>query len=254
MQSQIFAKTTGYNVSNAYKVINTAEIVTQFEREGFNLERVSKQRVKNAAKDGFQKHLLVFRHPSMQFKNVNDSIPEILLKNSYDGSSSFQLMLGIYRMVCSNGLIVGQTFNAIRVRHVGPDVLSKAIQGAFDVAEQVGRAAANIERMQAIQLNHVQRLQFAVQATELIKPENALQFDSSKLLTARRVPDTSNDLWSVFNRVQENIIRGGMRYTTVDANGRVKNASNRSIKAIDRNIEINQKLWTIAEMFAGGAL
>jgi hypothetical protein len=249
MNSTIFNHNTGFNVSSKYKAINTASLVSQFEAAGFQLNRQSVARVRDVNKQGYQKHLLVFRHPTIELKSVGDSVPEILLKNSYDGSSSFQLMLGIYRMVCSNGLIVGSTYKSVRVRHVGQSALDNAINGAFQVAQQASEVANDIQAMQSILLTNSQQHDFAVQATQLIMPETAVQFDTSSLLAPRRYADNNSDLWSVFNRVQENIIRGGSRYTTVDANNRIRNRTRRAVRAIDKNVTINRALWTIADSF-----
>lgn len=252
-QINTFSHDTGYNVSKRYSAVNTGIIVQQFEAQGFELHRQSHARVKDAAKAGFQRHLFAFRHPSMQLRGVGDSVPEILLKNSYDGSSSFKLMLGIYRLVCSNGLIVGTTYNAVSVRHVGANALERAVQGAFEVSQQIERAADNIQRMQAVQLSQMQQLQFAENAAGLIVPANAVQFRASDLLRARRGPDTGSDLWTVFNRVQENIVRGGLRYSTIDAQSRVRNQTKRAVRSIDTTIDVNRALWTIAEQYMGGA-
>ena len=248
--STIFSRDSGFNVSSRYVAINTANVVSQFEAAGFVLHRQSVARVKDQAKQGFQKHLLVFRHPAMELRGVTDSVPEIILKNSYDGSTSFQIFLGIYRMVCANGLMVGSTYETLRVRHVGANALQSAIDGAFQVSRQVETVAANIQLMQSVQLTQEQQLQFAGQAGELIRPDSAVRFDASLLLKARRGPDTGSDLWSVYNRVQENIIRGGLQYLSTDSNGRVKRNTKRGIKAIDANVAINRELWTIAEQFA----
>lgn len=253
MEQNIFNQTQGYGVSNKYVPINTASLVAQFQAAGFTLDRVSKAKVKDPARQGFQKHLLVFRNESLALRNVNDSVPEILLKNSYDGTSSFQLFLGIYRLVCANGLMVGTTYETVRVRHVGLDAVSKAIDGALRITKQVETASETIQRMQATTLSESQLQEFARQAWAIVKPESAVAFDASSVLRQRRAADASNDLWSVFNRAQENLIRGGVRFQTVNALGQVRNASRRAVRSIDASVEINRKLWTIAESFTGVA-
>lgn len=253
MDQYIFNKTTGYNVSNRYVAINTADIVSQFEAAGFTLNRASKAKVKDKAKDGFQKHLLVFRHPDAALGGVTGAVPEILLKNAYDGSSSFQLMLGVYRLVCANGLVVGTTYETMRVRHVGRDAVAQAVQGALDIIKQVETVAQSIRAMQATQLTDFQRFMFAKAAWGLIAPKTSVEVSIDSMLQPRRHADTGTDLWTVFNRIQENLIRGGVRYRTLNSDGNVRNATRRAVRAIDASLDINRELWTLAESFKVGA-
>lgn len=241
------SQNVGFNVSSAYVPINTAIVVEQFNDAGFTLTDVKHARVRNAAKNGFQKHLLVFQHKSLQFKGVNDSVPQILLKNSYDGTTSFQVFLGIYRLVCSNGLVVGSTYESIKVRHIGENALPKAIEGALHVAEQANKIADQVQRMQSKQLTGMQAYDFAQMASSLILPDTAVHAEPTSLLKTRRQDDTGNDLWTILNLVQENIVRGGLKYTSVNNAGRARRNTARAIKAIDRNIEVNQALWDLAE-------
>lgn len=246
-----FSKNAGYNVSTKYKAINTAGLVDEFSKAGFSLYSSSAARVKNAEREGYQKHLFTFRHADLTLKNVNDSIPQIILKNSYDGSSSLQVMLGVYRLVCSNGLIVGSTWASYRIRHVGANAVQAAVQAALEVSKQADNAADIIQRMQGRVMSQNEMNMFADNAAKLILPETAISYDLDSLLTPRRSADTGSDLWSVYNRVQENVIRGGFRYTTIDAANRTRSRSRRSVRAIDANVRLNKGLWALAEQLVG---
>lgn len=253
LDTQLFAKDAGLNVSAKYVAINTANIIQAFQFAGFELHRGSRNRVNNKAKEGFQKHLLAFRHPDIQLKSVGDVVPEILLKNSYDGSCAYVLTLGVYRLACANGLVVGTTFESVRTIHIGKNALQKAIDGAFQIAGQVEALSAKIKAMQSVSMSPAMQLEFAQRAMKLILPETAVTADASSLLTARREADTANDLWTVFNRVQEAVIRGGGRYQSVNASGVVRNNTSRAVRSIDRNIGLNKELWTLAETFIKAA-
>lgn len=246
---QIFSKDTGLGVSSKYVPINTANIVEAFQYAGFELHRMSKKHVRNKANEGFQKHLLVFRHPDYVCKNVGDVVPEIILQNSYDGSSAYVLRLGVFRMACANGMIVGTTWESIRTIHVGKAALQKAIDGAFRIAAQAARLTNCISTMQSIQLTSEGQLQFAIEAAKLLLPESAINIDYNSMLTVRREADAATDLWTIFNRVQEAMIRGGVSYQTVTALGTVRNAGSRGVKSIDRNVRLNKELWDLAESF-----
>lgn len=245
----LFARNTGYNVSTKYAAINTANIMAAFEAAGFVLQRVSKANVRNKANDGVQKHLLIFRHPDFVLRGVGDVVPEIILQNSYDGSCAFKLTLGIFRMVCANGMITGSSFESARIVHIGRNVAQTAINGAFEIAAQMDVLQRRIAAMQSVQLTETQQRQFALEACNLLLPSTAVMPDLQSLLEVRRAGDVGNDLWTVFNRVQEAVIRGGARYTIVTKHGTTRRASSRAVKSIDRNVGLNKALWTVAESF-----
>ncbi len=248
---QALNKDTGYEVSNRYTVVNTADLLSQFESNGYEVASVKFAKTSIEAKQGFQKHLIRLRLASSML--AKDSyIPEIVIKNSYDGSSSYQVMLGLFRLVCANGLIAGTTYEAYKVRHVG-DIIPNILNASEKVAKQMPELAQNVLQWSQIQLSDAAQLQFAVQASSLILPNGALMPRHADLLRKRRFADAGTDLWTVYNRIQENVVHGGLRFRAVNTAGIVRNASVRSITAIDRNVGINKQLWDLAGTFAGGA-
>lgn len=247
MNTQIFDKNSGFDVSAKYVAINTKTIVDRFTQAGFELQGSSIARVRNPERNGYQKHLLRFAHPDLKAKQLNDIVPQIVLRNSFDGSSSFQLWLGIFRLVCANGLIVGSAWQSVRVRHVGQSALDRAIEGAFEISKQVEALTGKVEAMKALQLTEVEQNIFASEAARLILPETAVNYSVESMLKPRRSDDTASDLWTVFNRVQETAMRGGLQYTSVNGLGNIRRNTGRNIRSIDRNIDVNQKLWTLAE-------
>ena len=127
--------------------------------------------------------------------------------------------------------------------------LDNAVQGAFKVAGQVQTASDSIHSMKSVQLSAVQQLEFADAAWQLIKPDNAVQFEVRSLLKARRAGDVGTDLWTVFNRLQESLIRGGFQYTSVNSNNVVRTVGRRAVKSIDAQVKLNRALWNIAEQY-----
>jgi hypothetical protein len=126
--------------------------------------------------------------------------------NSHDGTSAYQLRMGVFRVVCTNGLIVSQgAFPAYRVSHRG-DVVDEVVTGALEVSERFGSLAAQVERMERRPMPQDEQIRFAERALAVRYPDLAQSgMRPSQLLTCRRVQDTGDDLWSVFNRVQENL-------------------------------------------------
>jgi hypothetical protein len=73
---------------------------------------------------------------------------------------------------------------------------------------------------------------------------------AGRLLDSRRWEDKGDDLWRVFNRVQENLTRGGQRdFTRRREDGR-RFPRTRAITGLDQNLRLNRELWNLAERVA----
>jgi Domain of unknown function (DUF932) len=161
-----------------------------------------------------------------------------MLVNSHDGSSSFQIMAGVYRLVCANGMIVGNSFAEARVRHT-KNVPDEIVDASFRVIESLPGIADGIESMRAITLEAGEREAFAAAALTLRYPDEA-PIRPAQLLSTRRSADTSSDLWTTFNVLQENLLQGGQR--RADLRRRT-----RKISSISEDVRLNRSLWTLAE-------
>lgn len=167
-----------------------------------------------------------------------------MLINSHDGTSAYQLRAGLYRTLCMNGLLarVGD-FGVIHVPHRG-NIIANIIEAALQLAGGFSAINDVIDLMQAARLTESQRLRFAEQAFNIrfqrwdAKPV----FAPRRLLEARRELDQGDDLWRVYNVVQENMMRGGLAYTNL----RGRSSSTRGIRAIREDVRINTALWGAA--------
>ena len=257
-QVTILNQSQGFNVSNKYTPVPTQDLIDSLvANHGFEMTSSVKTRVRSASKEGFQKHMVRLAHKDMVLRNVNDSRPEIVIVNSYDGLSSLKVMLGIYRMICANGMIVGNTFEGYKVRHVGE--IQDGIENALTkIAGQLPVIAEKINRFSGLMLTQAQQNDFAMEAAKLVLPANAENIRINSILRTRRYGDNGTSLWNVFNRVQEAALRGGIQYQTnklvpyINHNPYVetKNNTTRAIKSIDRQVEVNQALWDLAEQVA----
>jgi len=257
-QVQVFDKNQGFKVSERYKAVNTAQLVSHFENSGYTVASLKTSRVRNAEKQGYQKHLLRLRHPDLTLNALSGLTPEIIVSNSYDGTSAFRLMMGVFRLVCENGLIVGQAYESIRVVHVG-DALTKVLEAAHRVQVQTKEIGSQIEAWSKIELSDSQIESFARQASKLILPAqddtNVIPIVRHQdLLRVRRSDDQGRDLWTVFNRIQENALKGGLSYIRVHETGRVRNMTARRIQAIDRSVQVNRALWDLASQIESNGL
>jgi hypothetical protein len=186
--------------------------------------------------------------------NVGDSVFEIILKNANDGSAAYDLLAGLFRVLCLNSLVV-QTDDteSLRVRHSG-DVQSKVIEGTYrilDTAEQTLKAPQDWPQIalsreeRAIFAEGVHALRFGDVDGNINTPITA-----SQLLLPRRPADQGTDLWTTFNVAQENCIRGGLTAMGRDANNRPRRTTTRGVNGIDQDVKLNRALWTLASKMA----
>ncbi len=244
----IFTEGGSHKTTEKYQHISTARIVDGLRGEGFLPVWATQCRSRLVEKKAFTKHMLRFRHVDAK-PTVSGLFNEIVLVNSHDGLSSYRLMAGVYRLVCSNGLIAGNTYNEIRVRHQG-DILGQVIEGTYEVIEDSKKMVEVADHMSRIELNPKERLIIAEEAHGLRFEDSPLSsaIEPIKLLKPRRFEELEkNDLFTVFNIIQENIIKGGISGYARSQNGRHKQVRTRAINSIDQNTGLNRALWSLAE-------
>lgn len=166
---------------------------------------------------------------------------EIILVNSHDGSSAYQMLAGVFRFVCANGLICGDEVLDFRIPHRG-NVVDRVIEGAYTILDEFERIDRNREAMKRIELNPPEQTAFAKAAlAERFEGEPPVTPD--QVLAVERREDQGSDLWAVFNRTQEHLVRGGLRART--ANNR--RTRTRAVTGIDQSVKLNRGLWVLAE-------
>ena len=237
----IFAEEKHQSRSDRYTYIPTGEVLGALRKEGFQPFMVCQTRVRDTGKREHTKHMLRLRHAA-QINGAEAN--EIILLNSHDGTSSYQMLAGMFRFVCSNGLVCGDAVADLRIPHKG-DVIGQVIEGAYDVLDGFELVRERQEGMAAITLDHGESEAFARAALSLKydDPVKPAPITETQLLQPRRRDDDRPDLWSTFNRVQENLVQGGLSART--ANGR-RNRT-RAIQGIDQNVKVNRALWILAE-------
>ncbi|WP_163557562.1 DUF932 domain-containing protein [Halomonas sp. NO4] len=238
----IFAHEAHHSRSQRYTQIPTIEVLDGLRSEGFQPFFACQTRVRKSDKVEFTKHMLRLRQESaLAGREVN----EIILLNSHDGSSSYQMIAGRFRFVCHNGLIFGDTDADVRVRHKG-NVVDDVIEGAYDVVDHFERVDAHSEAMRALELPQEAQEAYAKAALEYRfggQDEAHIPLTPSQVLLPRRNEDRGNNLWSTFNRVQENLTKGGLTGRTRKGTRR----RTRAVTGIDSDVKLNRALWTLAE-------
>ena len=158
------------------------------------------------------------------------------------GSSSYQMLPGLFRSVCCNGLVCGESFGEVRVPHKG-NVVEKVIEGAYEVLSVFDQVEEKRDAMQSLMLPPPAQQALAKAALTYRFGEEHQPVTESQLLAPRRWQDESGDLWTTYQRIQENLIKGGLNGRTAKG-GRTHT---RAIQGIDGDIKLNRALWVMAE-------
>jgi len=243
----VFAEAPQAGVSARYTFLPTVQIVNRMRAEGWAPVEARQQAVRAEGRFGFQKHLIRFQRRD-QIATPGEYTPEIALVNSHDRSSAYQIHAALYRFVCANGLMVSDsTFEAVSIRHSGREA-EEVIAASFTMLAQIPRLTERVTAFRARQLTAGEQEQFARQAIAARWQDAALApIGMDKVLLPRRNEDTGADLWSVYNRVQENLVRGGQRDYRQRRTDGSRHQKTRPVTGLDESIRINKRLWEIAE-------
>ena len=248
----VFATGPMSGVSSKYAFVPTARIVSGLRALDWVPVAVEEQSIRTEARRGFQKHLLRFRRAE-QMQTLDEWNVELVLVNSHDAGCAYQLHAGLYRRICSNGLVIGDAqFEEIRFRHAGLEA-EQVVQASLRVIDYMPRVGQLVSRFKARRLDEGERRQYAEQALLLRYPSlDAAPVDAPTLLNAQRPEDEGTDLWLVMNRVQSNLIRGGVSDHRRDRHNRLRSV--RALRGIDSKVDLNKALWGLTERFANGEI
>jgi hypothetical protein len=245
----IFAAGKHVSRSERYTYIPTIEVLRGLRQEGFEPFMVAQSKSRIEGKSEFTKHMIRMRpagivgHGEWARAQAN----EIILINSHDGASSYQMLAGVFRFVCCNGMVVGDVANDIRIPHKG-NVQDEVIDGAFRVLDDFEAVDASVDGMKSSLLMADEERAFATAALALRYGERSegeppAPITSEQLLELRRPEDVGHTVWATFQRIQENMLRGGQKGRS--AQGR--RIQTRPVGSIDRSVSLNRALWMLAE-------
>lgn len=248
----VFAARPWQAMSDKYQFIPTINIVEGMRKEGFQVVSARQSRSRIEGKGEFTKHMLRFRRSTQQLA-VGDIFPEIVMVNSHDGSSSYQLSSGLFRLACSNGMVcqIGGSNAAYRTKHTG-DIMGQVIEASYRIVEDFPMIMDRTQEWRGKTLTTQQQVAFAASAALLRWEEGQEQPAPESLIAIRRGADRTEEsnLWGTMNRVQESLIRGGNRYTHRDEHGVPTRRKTRAVNGIDQDVKLNKALWALTEKMA----
>ena len=237
----IFATKPSPKMSDKYVFVPTMDILDNFQKQGWELSSV-----KQTGLGVHGVHELRLRNGGLP--KVGDCLVEAIIRNSHNGIATFSVSAGLHRLVCSNGLTVPTSLSeSFNLRHQRFD-LDEVKQLTESFAERLPIIQSSVDRMMTKVLTTPEKIQFVKQAINTRWKTGTVPatFDVMAIMYPKREEDNKNDLWTVFNVVQENFIRGGLEYTS----SRGRKTSSKGLKSIMAVNQVNTKLWDLAEQFS----
>lgn len=248
----VFAEGKHESRSERYTYLSTADMLDAMRAEGFYPYEVRQGGTRIEGKAEYTKHMIRFRHEGTIAKAVGDVFKEVVLVNSHDGTSSYQLMSGLFRLACLNGLVVSKgDSNVIKIAHKG-NIEREVIEGAYTIIHDSDRITNKVQEWEGLELTQSQQIAFARSAGiarwgKDDSGKDLTPITPSQILTTHRAGDNKPDLWTTYNVVQENLINGGIRYNSIDHHGqRTGMKRTKPVQAVKPNINLNQALWELA--------
>lgn len=252
--------------SSRYTYIPTSEVIDGLIANGFQPFQAFQGGSRVEGKAEFTKHLIRFRQIGAVMSKVGDTLPEVVLINSHDGTSSYKLFAGLFRLVCSNGMIIAdKMLGELTVPHKG-DIVDNVIEGSFQIVGQAKKTIERVEEWSELALTDGQQDIFARYAHTLRFADGEGKVETpitpAQLLRPRRLEDMNEgarygerrparDLYRTLNVVQENVIRGGLSgFARNEETRRTRRVTTREINGIDQNVRLNRNIWQLAERMA----
>lgn len=253
---------TNPNVSERYVQASTATVIEDLAKLGWYPTEAKQCRAKKGSKGIRSFHMIALQNPNVKISKmvensdgttteIVDSYPRIILTNSHDGFNSFKFILGLVRLICSNGLVLcSDEFANLSIRHINYtfETLRTVVT---DIVEKVPYVVNTMNDMKNTIISDDNKKELATAVVKIRKEmddNQQIELDEATImdiLMPVREEDKGDDLWTVFNVCQEKMIKGGFQAT--GKNDKVR--KQRKITSIKKDIEYNQRLWEVATRF-----
>jgi Domain of unknown function (DUF932) len=239
----MFAREAHDSRSERYVYVPTIEIVEGLRREGWFPFFAVQAVPRDGSRHCHAKHMLRLRRDDGIGK---PEAAEVIIVNSHDGTSAYQMFAGVLRFVCTNSMIAGERFEEVRVPHKG-GIQDQIIEGVYTVAQDFPRLIGATETMKDTRLSRDEQQVLAEASLVARYGEEESPVRPDQIIAPRRREDAGQNLWQTFNVIQENLIRGGLDGRRQTSDGRIRRSTTRPINGIDQNVGLNRALWTLAE-------
>ena len=248
---------TNSKVSEKYTVANTYTVIQDMEKLGWKVVRAAQRRATKKSSGRFSYHMVALQNPDIKItkqvdggEEIVECFPQIILTNSHDGLSCFQFRVGLYRCICSNGLVISDAeLSEFKIRHIYYSFENlRAVVGR--ILEALPSKVERMSQMSNVLLSEDQKLDFAKKALSIRKgvKEEELQADEETykdLLTPVRKEDEGSSLWNVYNVLQEKIVKGG--YTTAEEGKKARKV--RKVTSFIKELDFSRRIDEVAQSY-----
>ncbi len=244
----IFSENPIEGVSDKYAFVPTYKLLDTFRDSGFYPIKAGESKVRDEANDGYQKHIIQFRSlENLLRPNAKDEYEDIVLTNSHNRTSSFIVDLAVFRIVCSNMLVVpSKSFVHTSIVHVG--FTEQKVKNAIkEVTSYMPKIKEEVAKFKSIYLTSAEEQMLANAAIDIRFDTNTHYIEADELLKVNYEEDKTSTLWSAYNRIQEAMIRGGVKMKNLVTG---KNFTSKAINGIDATIKFNKELFEIVQNVA----
>lgn len=232
-------------VSKNYSFVDSKDIIKSLTDLGASFQGASFGKVRKAEKNGYQKHIMVFDLPMINPIDDQNKL-NLLVTNSHDRSTGIVFNLGIFRSVCANGLVVGNSLFQSRFLHMGKnlnDTVKNSLEMIFDQKDHVYKT---VNEMKNREMSQDEKLRL-LESMALTRLDQKAIIDLNSF-QVRRNEDTKQDLYTIFNVGQEYCVKGGFRYSTFDQNGKVNSPRHATkLRSAIGQVKLNKALWTLTD-------
>lgn len=250
--------------SENYQLFPTLNVVNKMREQGWLPTKASQSKCRDVDNRPYTKHMVAFSHahaieqaktglkhkPHQHIIETGVNIPQVIITNSHNGTTAYTVRAGLFRLVCSNGLIIeSMMLGAQRVRHFGEEnTITAVVESTEKIALRLPMLNESIKMMEATTLTTKQMESFVIEANAIRWGKDSVPdgLAVASVNKAQRSEDAGATLWRTLNRVQESLVKGGARFwdNTNQRRGKV-----RPIQAVDADIKFNTALWSLAETF-----
>lgn len=248
---------TNDKVSEKYTVANTYTVIQDMEKLGWKVVRAAQRKATKKSSGRFSYHMVALQNPDIKItkqvdggEEIVECFPQIILTNSHDGLSCFQFRVGLYRCICSNGLVISDAeLSEFKIRHIYYSFENlRAVVGR--ILEALPSKVERMSQMSNVLLSEDQKLDFAKKALSIRKgvKEEELQMDEETykdLLTPVRKEDEGSSLWNVYNVLQEKIVKGG--YTTAEEGKKARKV--RKVTSFIKELDFSRRIDEVAQSY-----
>jgi hypothetical protein len=264
----IFAEQPKSTTSDNYLFVPTIKLIDGMRSNGWQVVAAKQTMNRSSSIENKEtnKHALFFARSENLQKGAyfNESLPLVKMINSHNGESSYGLASGFFRIICANGLTVPDSiYSAPKVKHVR-DMASEVIDATYKVLKDFPLLVAMQQQLSQLNLSNEERMLFADAAADIFftneerqtmnniarSTRNDRYLIESQLTQAQRHDDKKNDLWTISNVVQENMIRGNVKTATQNEGSSFDLRSKRKVTSIDKDNDIHTKLFALTQKFA----